>query len=50
MKFDKHNAEQAIRRLFHEGQVVEVRVPDAGRPKTVSGYFNDFDKLLAALQ
>lgn len=35
----------AARLLFHPGDVVEVRVPKAGRQRTISGYFDDMEKL-----
>ena len=31
--------------LHGDGTVVELRIPDAGRAATVSGYYNDHDKL-----
>jgi hypothetical protein len=33
----------ALRCFFAPGEVTEIRIPDAGRLRTVSGYFNDFD-------
>jgi hypothetical protein len=35
----------AVTLLAEPGAVVEVRIPDAGRAGTVSGYFDDFEKL-----
>ena len=36
--------------LFHSpGNVVEVRIPHAGKYKTVSGYFDNFDRLADAV-
>src|ERR1017187_6168088 len=35
--------------LFEPGQVVEVRVPKAGKLRTISGYFDDFEKMAMAL-
>ena len=35
--------------LFPPGGVVEVRVPKAGRYRTNSGYFSDFDELASAV-
>jgi hypothetical protein len=47
---DRQNIEDAIRILFEPGQVVEVRVPKAGKYGTVSGYFNDHEKLAEKLE
>jgi hypothetical protein len=35
--------------LFEPGQVVEFRVPKAGKSGTISGYFDDLNKLAAAI-
>ena len=35
--------------LFQPGEVIEVRVPKAGRLKTISGYFDNWQKLAAAV-
>lgn len=40
---------RAVDILFRPGDVVEVRVPKAGRYRTISGYFSDFDELAAAV-
>ncbi len=40
----------AIAALFRPGDVVELRIPKAGRFKTISGYFNDFGKLADAIE
>lgn len=40
---------EAARILFHSGDLVEVRVPKAGRHRTISGYFQDFEKMAAAV-
>lgn len=40
---------RAARLLFQAGDVVEVRVPKAGRLRTVSGYFDDFELLAQAV-
>lgn len=44
-----HTTSQTIRKtldiLFQPGDVVELRIPEAGRYKTLSGYFDDMDKL-----
>ncbi len=32
---------RAVAVMFRPGDVVEVRVPKAGRQRTISGYFND---------
>ncbi len=39
---------QAARVLFRPGDVVELRVPKAGRDGTIAGYFDDFEKLAQA--
>jgi len=36
--------------LFRAGDVVEVRVPKAGRQRTISGYFSDFEQLAQAVE
>lgn len=41
---------RAIDLLFRSGDVVEVRVPKAGRQKTISGYFQDFESLARAIE
>ena len=33
--------------LFNASDVIEVRVPNAGRHQTISGYFNDLDALVS---
>lgn len=38
-----------ITTLFESGQVVELRIPNAGGKGTVSGYFDDFNKLKAEI-
>src|ERR1700733_4575267 len=51
MKFDRENARAALAWLFPIGAaVIEVRVPDARHLKTLSGYFNDTEKILDALE
>jgi len=40
---------RAVDILFRPGDVVEVRVPKAGRYRTISGYFSDFGELAAAV-
>jgi P4 family phage/plasmid primase-like protien len=40
---------RAARLLFRPGDVVEVRVPKAGKLRTIAGYFDDFEKLAAAV-
>jgi putative DNA primase/helicase len=39
---------RAIRIFFTAGMLVEIRAPKAGRYGTISGYFNDFEKLAKA--
>lgn len=40
---------RAVGLLFRAGDVVEVRVPKAGRQRTISGYFSDFEQLAQAV-
>lgn len=40
---------RAVDLLFRPGDVVEVRVPKAGRYRTISGYFSDFGELESAV-
>ena len=47
---DRQNIEEAIGILFEPQQVVEVRVPKAGKYGTVSGYFIDHKKLAQKLE
>ncbi len=49
-KADRENIAEAIRILFEPGQVVELRVPKAGKLGTISGYFDDHNKLAAELE
>ena len=49
-KADRENIAEAIRILFEPGQVVELRVPKAGKLGTISGYFDDHKKLAAELE
>lgn len=49
-KADRENIAEAIRILFEPGQVVELRVPKAGKLGTISGYFDDYDKLAGELE
>jgi hypothetical protein len=41
---------RAIAVLFRPGDVVEVRVPKAGKQKTISGYFKDFGEFARAVE
>lgn len=43
------NVLSAARMLFHTGDVVEIRVPKAGRQRTISGYFDNLEKLAEAV-
>lgn len=47
---DRENIAEAIRILFEPGQVVELRVPKAGKLGTISGYFDDHNKLAEELE
>ena len=47
---DAQNIADAIKILFEPGQVVELRVPNAGKSGTISGYFNDHRKLAQELE
>ena len=48
-KANPENVADAIRCLFEPGQVVELRAPKAGKSGTISGYFNDHQKLAQEL-
>ena len=50
IRFDREHAQAALDWLFQPGDVVEVRIPKAKRLKTLSGYFNSREKLIAALR
>jgi P4 family phage/plasmid primase-like protien len=41
--------ERSISLLCEQGAVYELRIPDGGPARTVSGYFNDLEKLIAAV-
>ena len=41
---------RAIETLFRPGDVVEVRVPKAGKHRTISGYFVDFEELAQEIE
>jgi P4 family phage/plasmid primase-like protien len=43
-------AARAVAIMFRPGDVVEVRVPKAGRNRTMSGYFNDSSALVEAIR
>jgi P4 family phage/plasmid primase-like protien len=45
----KELIDQGIAAMF-DGSVVEVRIPKAGRLGTISGYFDDYSKLSAAIE
>lgn len=47
---DRENIAEAIRVLFEAGQVVELRVPKADKLGTISGYFDDYEKLAEELE
>src|SRR5262245_23803771 len=44
-----HDIISALRLLIPPGQVTEIRIPET-RYKTVSGYFDDIEKLAAAAE
>ncbi|MBI3694153.1 MAG: hypothetical protein HY238_04855, partial [Acidobacteria bacterium] len=47
---DSHDEiHRAITLLFQPSDVVEVRVPKAGRKRTISGYYSDLDQLASAV-
>jgi hypothetical protein len=50
MKFNRENASAALDWLYNPGDTIEIRLPKAGRLKTLSGYLNDREKLLDALE
>jgi hypothetical protein len=49
-KASREQIDFAIAALFRPGDVVELRIPKAGRFKTISGYFDDFGKLAEAIE
>ena len=49
-KVSRVHIDLAISALFRPGDVVELRIPKAGRFKTISGYFDDFAKLGDAIE
>src|SRR5271163_2375551 len=46
----REHIDAAIAALFSPGDVVELRIPKAGRFRTISGYFDDFVKLADAIE
>jgi hypothetical protein len=50
VKASREYIEAAIAALFRPGDVVELRIPKAGRFRTISGYFGDFAKLADAIE
>ena len=48
-KASRQHIDFAIAALFRPGDVVELRIPKAGRHGTISGYFDDFSKLAEAI-
>ncbi|HEX5736042.1 MAG TPA: hypothetical protein VF131_24660 [Blastocatellia bacterium] len=46
MKSDEAMIRRTLGVMFDPGDVVEIRIPNAGRYGTVAGYFNDFEKLV----
>jgi len=49
-KASRVDIDGAIAALFPPGDVVELRIPKAGRYRTISGYFSDFVKLADAIE
>lgn len=49
-KASREHIDFAIAALFRPGDVVELRIPKAGRLRTISGYFDDFGKLADAIE
>lgn len=47
---DRNEIAAAIGLLINPGDVFELRIPKAGRFKTISGYFNNADALVKSLQ
>lgn len=46
----REHIDAAISALFRPGDVVELRIPKAGRFKTISGYFDDFNRLAETIE
>ena len=49
-KASRVDIDAAIAALFSPGDVVELRIPKAGKYRTISGYFSDFVKLADAIE
>jgi P4 family phage/plasmid primase-like protien len=49
-KANRENIKEAIEILFEPGQVVELRIPKAGKSGTITGYFDDYTKLAEELE
>ena len=49
-KASRQHIDFAIAALFRPGDVVELRIPKAGRHGTISGYFDDFSKLAQEIE
>ena len=47
---DPDEIRRTIKLLFQAGDVVELRIPKAGRDGTISGYFDNPERLAAALE
>src|SRR5438105_4918114 len=45
---DPNEIRRALQLLFQRGDIVELRVPKAGRDGTISGYFDNADLLLTS--
>ncbi len=50
MRASREHIDAAIAALFRPGDVVELRIPKAGRLGTISGYFDNFTELAAAVE
>jgi hypothetical protein len=50
VKSSREHIDAAIAVIFRPGDVVELRIPKAGRLRTISGYFDDYTKLADAIE
>lgn len=48
LEADRDKIHRALEVMFDPGQVIELRVPNAGRSGTIAGYFDDHEKLIQA--
>lgn len=49
MSYVGDQIKKGIEAMFHPGATVELRIPKGGKQGTISGYFDDFEKLAAEI-